>query len=226
MAIALRYNTASQEVALGPFVDSVDGVTSETGLTISNTDIKLHKAGATSLANKNSGGATHMAGGVYYTVLDATDTDTVGPLVITVQESGALAVRVECEVLSQAYYDAKFGAALLPVNTTLIEGSDATDQLAAAASGSLVAADVAEALVAMNLGGTAQGGAAGSITLAAGASGSNDTYNGRVLSIVAGTGAGQAPRIITDYVGSTKVASVSPNWVVQPDATSVYLILH
>lgn len=107
--IRLRQSTASQEVPLGHFVDDADGKTAETALTIANTDIKVWKAGATTLANKNSGGATHISGGIYYAVLDATDTDTIGPLVLFVAVSGALAVRLECEVLDEAQYDALFG---------------------------------------------------------------------------------------------------------------------
>jgi hypothetical protein len=66
MTWPLRQSTASQEIPLGPFVDSTDGNTAETGLTIANTDIKLQKAGATAQVNKNSGGATHIATGDYY----------------------------------------------------------------------------------------------------------------------------------------------------------------
>lgn len=110
MAIALKQSTASQEIPLGYFLDSTDGDTAETGLTIANTDIKLWKNGATTLANKNSGGATHIAGGIYYTTLDATDTNTVGPMIIFVHVSGALAVRVECHVYEEDIYDALFGA--------------------------------------------------------------------------------------------------------------------
>lgn len=71
--------------------------------------------------------------------------------------------------------------------------------------------------------GTAQAGAAGTITLDASASASNDFYNDSLVFLVGGTGAGQA-RLITDYVGSTKVASVAPNWVTNPDNTSVFVI--
>lgn len=110
MSIALKQSTASQEVPLGYFLDSTDGNTEETGLTIANTDIKLWKNGATTLANKNSGGATHISNGIYYAVLDATDTNTVGPMVIFVHVSGALAVRVECHVYEEAIYDALYGA--------------------------------------------------------------------------------------------------------------------
>lgn len=110
MTIPLKYNTASQEIPLGYFVDSSDGDTEETGLTINNTDIKLWKSGATTLANKNSGGATHISNGLYYCTLDATDTNTYGPLVIFVHVSGALACRVECTVMEANAYDALYAA--------------------------------------------------------------------------------------------------------------------
>lgn len=106
MPLDLRYATASQEVPLGPFLDSFDGTTAETALTIANTDIKLWKSGATSLVSKNSGGATHMSGGVYYATLDATDTNTVGPLALFVNVSGALPVKLYCNVLTADRYDA------------------------------------------------------------------------------------------------------------------------
>jgi hypothetical protein len=110
MAILLKQSTASQEVPLGYFLDSGDGNTEETGLTIANTDIKLWKNGATTLANKNSGGATHISNGIYYAVLDATDTNTLGPLVIFCHVSGALAIRVECLVLAANVYDSLVAA--------------------------------------------------------------------------------------------------------------------
>ena len=119
MPVYLRQSTASQELPLGYFVDSTDGVTAETGLTIANTDIRVWKTGATTLADKNSGGATHISGGVYYCVLDATDTDTIGPLVVFVSVSGALPVRVECVVLDEAVYDVLFGTTALASATNI-----------------------------------------------------------------------------------------------------------
>jgi len=71
--------------------------------------------------------------------------------------------------------------------------------------------------------GTAQTGASGSMTLDSGASPIDDYFNGCVLAITSGTGSGQA-RIISDYVGSTKVASVAVNWATNPDNTSVFAI--
>lgn len=124
MTWALRYNTASQEVPLGPFVDSTDGNTAETGLTIANTDIKLQKSGGTTQVDKNSGGATHIATGDYYAVLDATDTDTVGPMRVKVHVSGALPVWLDCCVYPQQVYDSLFvGSDILDVSTTQFNGS-------------------------------------------------------------------------------------------------------
>lgn len=123
--IYLRQSTASQEVPLGHFVDDTDGKTAETGLTIANTDIKVWKSGATTLADKNSGGATHISGGIYYCVLDATDTNTIGPLVLFIAVSGALAVRVPCVVLDEAVYDVQFGTTA-PATVSNITGGTIT----------------------------------------------------------------------------------------------------
>jgi hypothetical protein len=105
MAKYLKQSTASQEIPLGYFVDSADGNTEETGLTIANTDIKLWKNGTTTLANKNSGGATHISNGIYHATLDATDTDTLGPLKVFVHVSGALAFEDSYEVVTAARWD-------------------------------------------------------------------------------------------------------------------------
>jgi hypothetical protein len=71
---------------------------------------------------------------------------------------------------------------------------------------------------------TAQAGGAATITLAAITASTVDSfYNGTVIGITAGTGGGQA-RVITGYVGATKVATVGRNWVTNPDATSVYKV--
>jgi len=70
--------------------------------------------------------------------------------------------------------------------------------------------------------GTAQAGANTSITLTSSASATNDRYNDFTISITGGTGAGQS-KVITDYVGATKIATVSA-WTINPDNTSIYSI--
>ena len=122
----LKQSTASQEILLGPFLDDDDGITQKTGLTIANTDIKLHKAGGTTLGNKNSGGATEIATGFYYAVLDATDTDTLGNLVVVVQITDCLCVRHEFEVVSAAYYEWKYGSTIPKVDVDTIKTQTVT----------------------------------------------------------------------------------------------------
>lgn len=75
--------------------------------------------------------------------------------------------------------------------------------------------------------GTAQAGGASTITLETSqASTINGFYNGYVILITGGTGAGQS-RLISDYVGSTEVATIVGSWTTPPDNTSTYrIILH
>lgn len=70
---------------------------------------------------------------------------------------------------------------------------------------------------------TAQAGAAGTITLDASASATDDFYNDAWIAIVGGTGVGQV-RMIADYAGSTQVATITPNWSINPNNTSVFTI--
>jgi len=102
----LRQSTTSQIISLGQFLNSTDGDTEENGLTIANTDIKLRKNGATTLANKNSGGATNISNGVYHATLNATDSNTLGRLEIYVHVAGALPVKGTFRVLTQTAFDA------------------------------------------------------------------------------------------------------------------------
>lgn len=184
--IFLKQSTASQEVPLGYFVDSLDGNTEETALTIANTDIKLWKNGAIALANKNSGGATHMSNGIYYAVLDATDTDTVGPLVIFVHVSGALTVRLECCVLAANVYDSLVGATdKLDVNTAEIAGSNVSTSTAQIGVNVVNAAGTAWGSGAITSGVFASGAITAS-AIAADAIGASELAADAVTEIVAG----------------------------------------
>lgn len=61
------------------------------------------------------------------------------------------------------------------------------------------------------------------IVLDAGASAVDDFYNYNIIYITGGAGVGQS-RIISDYVGSTKTATVD-TWATNPDNTSTFAIL-
>jgi hypothetical protein len=69
--------------------------------------------------------------------------------------------------------------------------------------------------------GTAQAGSTTTITLKSGSSAVNDYYNGMTVTISSGTGSGQSASI-TDYVGSTKVATAA--FTTAPASNSVYSI--
>ena len=71
--------------------------------------------------------------------------------------------------------------------------------------------------------GTAQAGTSTTITLDASALANDDIYNGSTITITGGTGAGQI-RVISDYVGSTKVATVSVAFATTPDNTSIFAV--
>jgi hypothetical protein len=74
--------------------------------------------------------------------------------------------------------------------------------------------------------GTAQGPGTGNnqIQLDAGASSTNGEYDPGLIFIETGTGAGQA-RLILQYNGSTKIATVDRDWRINPDNSSEFVIL-
>ena len=72
--------------------------------------------------------------------------------------------------------------------------------------------------------GTAQAGSGTSITLASGESALDDYFNGSQITLTGGTGQSAAAVDITDYNGSTKVATVASWPAGTPDATSIYSI--
>lgn len=72
--------------------------------------------------------------------------------------------------------------------------------------------------------GLAQAGAASTITLNALASSSDDAYNGQTVFLVSGAAEDQA-RVVVDYNGTSKVATVNRAWDVQPTGETGYLML-
>lgn len=120
----LRQSTASQSRLIGPFVNDVDFITAETGLTIANTDIKL-RANGTTLSNKNSGGGTHQVNGMYSVTWDATDTANVGELFYSVKVTDAMQVFGSYTVVEEAVYDAMFASSAAMASTLTSTERDA-----------------------------------------------------------------------------------------------------
>lgn len=132
------------ELSFGPFVDSTDGATAETALTISQADVRLKKCTAAATcaawAQKNDAtSCTHEENGWYECPLNATDTDTVGILYVAIHESGALAVWQEFTIVEESIYDASLAASAA---ASVAQTGDSFARLAAPA-GASVSADIA-----------------------------------------------------------------------------------
>lgn len=119
----LRQSTAV-DIALGPFVDATDGVTAETGLTISQADVRLKKNNGAWAQKNDTNSATHEEAGWYEVPLNTTDTNTLGVLVVSVAESGALPVFYRFMVIPASVYDALVsGTEWLHVDANKVEFS-------------------------------------------------------------------------------------------------------
>ena len=106
----LRANTAV-DVLIGPFVDILDGNTTEDGLTLTQAEIKLSKNGQALAQKSDVTAAAFDDDGYYNCELDATDTNTEGNLVLIVhQAANALPVRHEFNVLAEAAWDSLYVA--------------------------------------------------------------------------------------------------------------------
>lgn len=122
--------STSVTIVMGVMVDSTDGNTPETGLTIAQADIRLSKNGGAYAQSNNVAGATHMETGKYSVPLDTTDTATLGKVRVDIHVSGALAVWREFTVVPANAYDALvLGTDVLTADLTQIEGvaQSATD---------------------------------------------------------------------------------------------------
>lgn len=73
--------------------------------------------------------------------------------------------------------------------------------------------------------GNATNGGTSTIVLANTFSESDDFYNGMYIKITSGTGVGQR-RLISDYDNATLTATVSEEWITEPDSTSVVSIAY
>lgn len=123
MANWLKQST-SVDVAIGPFLDETDGKTAETGLTITQPDVRLKKNNGNWAQKNASQTLSHEENGWYEVTLDATDTNTLGHLLVAVYEAGALPVWREFMVVPANAYEALVNGTEWLEATTL--GNDVT----------------------------------------------------------------------------------------------------
>jgi len=220
MQIPLRQSTAGQIITLGQFVDATDGSTTEDALSIANTDIKLHKWGGTAFTNKNSGGGTFIANGVYYATLDATDTNTIGPMPIYCTMAGARPFRLDTVVMDEPAYDALYavgGTDYLPVDVTQIAGSTT----AATRQSNLLLYAINQTTVAASPAPTTSSFAGG----LSGGSYLNQSFRGGVIVFLTGPNAALSPRTITSFTSSSGLFVVSPAFTQTPTAGEAFMIV-
>jgi len=236
--LILKQST-SIDIRVGPFVDATDGVTPETGITLGAADQAevLKFNGAATAAMAGAFAAVTGADGWYDYTVAAGDVDTVGEVVFVVQDSSVcLPVFVRAQVVEESTYDSLFLAGSSDIADILVDTGTTLDTKLNDIQGATFATgtDSLEAIrdrgdaawtggATTSDSGTAQAGAAGSITLQSGASAIDNTYIGQLVFINSGTGAGQS-RAIDGYTGSSKIATIIGTWATNPDATSVYEI--
>lgn len=131
MTLWLKQSTAAT-VVLGPFVDATDGVSPETGLSVTQAETRLSKNGGAFAQKNDANTASHGEEGNYLLALDATDTGTLGRLRVSVYIAGALPVWADFMVLPANVFD------------SLVSGSDTLDvQVTGMGAGVVTAAAVA-----------------------------------------------------------------------------------
>ncbi len=140
---------------------------------------------------------TELTNGFYKVAFTASQTDTFGELVLYATSAGADPTR--------EWYDVHEVAQ----NVTGVPIVDIGYSLG---------------VVVSNFDGTAQAGAASTITLDSSTpTGVDNIFAGRAITITGGTGEGQSRRIIS-YVDSTKIATIYPAWATTPSSSSTYII--
>jgi hypothetical protein len=198
MATWLKQSTATT-IPVGPLVDSGDA-SKEEGLTISQSEVLLWKQGGTTFAAKNeSTAATHRSYGIYTVPLDATDTNTLGQLVVAVYEAGILVARHDYMVVPANVYDSMFGSDKLQVDAVEINSSSSAAVRLALAANQIIPGTVTNS----GHSPTTTAFKASDITEA-----TDDHFIGRTITFTSGALAGQSTDI-QDYTGATSVYTVT-----------------
>ncbi|MRR15696.1 MAG: hypothetical protein EG826_04480 [Deltaproteobacteria bacterium] len=126
--------STSAVIKLGPFVDFEDGVTLETGLVSAldhaSTGIMLSKNGGTlAVRHATVTATTYDAHGFYSVTLDATDTNTLGRLLVVYTDPvTCLAVWQEFIILPANVYDSLYGSDKLDVELDAVTSALAAIQ--------------------------------------------------------------------------------------------------
>lgn len=218
-----------------------------TGKASASPSVSLSKAGGTFAAA--GGTVTELANGWYKIALTTTDTNTLGDLAYRITGTGADTTDFTDQVVAVNVEDAvRFGLSALPNAAAEAAGGLYTrgtgaGQINQPGNGRIDVnlvrwLDVApnglnfgrvSATHGMWTNGIAQSGSNNSITLDAGEESTDDFWNGAIIVHRDQFGSFVNPRkfqarLIIDYNGTTKVATVYPNWATDPISSDYYEI--
>lgn len=140
----LRQSTGI-DVRVGPFVDATDGVTPETGVTLGAADqaeaLKANGAATVDISGRTFAAVTGCDGW-YDLTLTTGDTDTVGELVIVVQDSSVcLPVFKTFQVVEAATYDMLYADGATPLADINAECDTAISDASLATAANLATVD-------------------------------------------------------------------------------------
>jgi len=232
--LTLKQST-SVDIRVGPFVDSTDGVTPETGVTLGAADqAEVLKAnGAATAAMAGAFVAVTGSDGWYDYTVATGDVDTVGEVVFVVQDASvSLPVYVRAMVLEENVYDAIYLAAaslgtdITGIDTklddamgaTFVTGTDSLESLRNRGDAAWTGGPTTSAS------GTAVAGSTTTLTEEVGQESPENSLIGQILHITSGTGAPQS-KAIESNVFATGVITVIGTWPgVSPNSTSVYQV--
>lgn len=192
-----------------------DHITGLAGLTLTITESKA--GGAFGAATPT---VTDRGSGWYDVLLTSADDATLGQLAMHVTGAAADPTDTLDQIVAFDPADVvRLGLTSLP-NAT----AGALNGLPTGDASGRVALQPADSTTMVT--GAAQAGGNTSITLASGASAVDNFYTGCLIKVYAGTAAGQV-RLVTAYVGSTKVATVGTAWAtgLNPVSTDSYAVL-
>jgi hypothetical protein len=207
---------------------------------IASSDSKTGLAGATLTITTSKAGAafatitptvTDRGNGWYSLALTTAHTDTLGELAFHITATSADPTDEKDQVIAQNLTTANVNANVVQVNGSAVSATTAqlgvnvvnwnNSVVATPNTAGVPVVDDRSNALRIN---TAQAAAAGTITLDASASATDNYYNDCMVVTLSGTGAGQT-RLITGYTGATKVATVTPNWTTTPSGVVVFAII-
>lgn len=142
----LRQST-SLTMKAGPFVDSTDGDTDESALTISQGDVLLSKDNGDWAQKNNASAATYTSQGFYDVPFSTSDTGTLGPWKADIHVTGALHVWIYGMVIPAQLYDTWFGSDRQQVDVREMGANVMT----AAAMATDMVTEITDAILALDL---------------------------------------------------------------------------